>query len=77
MIRITVNGAVGEVAESTLSFERLIEVAGHVYGHSFSPECSVTFRRAAGERSEGILSPGQKVEIQEGTIFNVYLTGSA
>ena len=38
---------------------------------------SITFKRAAPPKTEGTLLPGETVNIVEGTIFNVYVTGGA
>ncbi len=38
---------------------------------------SVTYSKAVGPKSEGILSKGQIVKIAQGTIFNVYNTSNA
>lgn len=70
-MKIIVNGTTHEVESSVLTFEDVIQLADE------SLFASVTYCRAAGPKSEGCLSQGQSVAVQEGMIINAIVTGNA
>lgn len=72
MIDIIVNGKTHQV-KAGLSYEELVELAGLPSGHIYS----ITYRGPITWSSSGILAPGQHIVVMEGTIFNVFHTGSA
>jgi hypothetical protein len=70
-MNIVINGRAQQVDATTLTFADVVRLA------SAPLQASVTYRRAAGPKTEGCLTLGGVVEIQEGTIFNAYVTGNA
>lgn len=75
-MRITVNGKQHFVEGTrTLDYRAVAFIAS---GRTDGPLLSVTYKNAAGKKTEGCLAPGDPVvEIQDGTIFNAYSTGNA
>jgi hypothetical protein len=76
-IGIIVNARVKAVQNEMLSYEELVQLAfDKLPQHQhFSP--TVQYSRAAGEKSRGVLLPGESVKVQSGTIFDVVFTDSA
>ena len=64
-MNIIVNGAPLQVEGAELTYEAVVELVG-LHGNP-----SVTYRYAAGPKSEGIMHRGSpSVILQEGTVFN-------
>lgn len=73
--RIIINGEEHIVETEVLSYEQVVSLA---YPTPPEPNMiyTVTYRKAK-EPHEGSLVPGQRVEIKEGTIFDVTPTGKS
>jgi hypothetical protein len=75
MAQIIVNGQKVELmADGPLTYREVVELAYPGNGHRVY---SVTFARAAGSKTRGILSPGKSVKVKTGTILNVCDTSNA
>ena len=76
-ITILVNGrekvvSKGELTtDGELSFERVVRIAFDPPPTGPNIVITVTYRNSAGRPQDGVLSVGQNVKIQDGTIFNV------
>jgi hypothetical protein len=70
-MQIIVNGKTIVVSVDDLTFEDVVGLA------NTSQYASVTYRRASGPKTEGILMAGQSIKIQEGTVINAFVTGDA
>lgn len=73
-VAIIVNGRQKTVDENVLTFEQVVALAFPTPPTGENIVFTVTFRKARGERHEGILHPGEDVKIKEGTTFNVRYT---
>jgi hypothetical protein len=73
---IIVNGRKGFTEKHELSY---IDIVSLEFGGELPAGVvwSITYHGADGERHDGILSPGGKVKIKDGTIFNVANTSNA
>jgi hypothetical protein len=69
---IIVNGRGTVVAAKELSFVEIVALANLPAGPNFI--YTVTYRRGHGNKPEGTLVEGDKVQIKEGMIFNVTAT---
>ena len=69
---VMINGHTFPVSQSRhLTYEELVRMA------AMTGSPSMTFARGPSSRPEGILAPGQKIEICDGMIFSVVHTGNA
>lgn len=73
-MKIILNGQEHEVEKEILTYEDVVTL---VYGKPVSIVVSITYRRAATPKEDGILSFRQSVPIKEGTVFNAYVTSNA
>lgn len=73
-MKIIVNGAMAEVDATVVSYELVRRIA---FNGKNDQTPSITYKHAAPPRTEGVLGPGNFVEIAEGTVFSVYVTGGA
>lgn len=73
MPKITVNGTVFDLDTQHLTYEQAVSLAqtGRTGLHS------VTYRRASGPHEDGILHPGESVEVRDGAVINAFITDSA
>lgn len=71
--KIILNGRPVNLETPELSYERLMEIQGE------RPDriLSVTYHRAEGPGSDGILSPGKSIRCLDGTIINAMDTSAA
>jgi len=69
-----VNGRQRTVTSNALSFVEVVALAFDPVPPGENVIFDVTYRRAAPPKTEGSLSPGETVHIEEGTIFNVTFT---
>jgi len=72
--RIIVNLEAKVVTKKVLTFWEVVRLAYPPSADGPQVVYTVTFKKAAGPRREGTLEEGQKVEIKNGTIFNVRRT---
>jgi hypothetical protein len=68
---IEVNGRDREVHGKEISFEEVVKLAFDPVPEGENIVIAVTYRGAKGPKHEGILSPGESVEIKSGTSFVV------
>jgi hypothetical protein len=74
-IGIIVNARVHAVQDEMLSYAEVVQLAfANPPQHL---QMTVQYSRAAGEKTRGVLLPGESVQIQSGTIFDIAFTGSA
>jgi hypothetical protein len=73
-VTIFVNGRPKTVDKGKLSFEEVVKLAFPTPPTGDNIIFTVTYRKARGNRHDGILHPGQQVEIKEDTTFNVRFT---
>lgn len=76
-VTIVVEGAEHEWPKQEITYAEV--VALEVPDYSLHPDItySVTFKKAHGNKPEGILSPGSSVKVKEGMIFNVSETSQS
>lgn len=67
---IFINGAARRFYNLELSYSEVVKLSGKPVG----PLYTVTYKKSRGVKTEGSMSLGDVVKIQEGTIFNVALT---
>jgi hypothetical protein len=72
--RIIVNLEEKVVTKKVLTFWEVVRLAYPPSADGPQVVYTITFKKAAGPRREGTLEEGQKVEIKNGTIFNVRRT---
>jgi hypothetical protein len=76
-LTINVNGSektLLDYKKKFITYEQVVRLTGR------NPETTlytVTFYKGYAPKSEGILTPGQKVRIKKGMVFNAYYTGNA
>lgn len=77
MVTIIVEGTAHEWPKGEISYEQVVTL--EVPDYSQHPEItySVTYKKAHGNKPEGILSPGASIKVKEGVIFNVSETGQS
>ena len=73
-LQIAVNGRRRIVSSRYLTFDEVVHLAFDPPPSGPYIEFDVTYRNAVGRPSDGVLAPGQRIEIQEGTVFNVTAT---
>ena len=73
-VTIIVNGQEHEVDRRGVSFDELVALAYETPPTGPYIEFSITFSGARGKKKEGILSPGEEIQPQEGTVVNVTCT---
>lgn len=74
---ITVNGSekiLLDYKKKYITYEEIIRLTGRSLNHTLY---TVTYYKGYQSKSEGCLSPGQKVRIKKGMVFNAYFTGNA
>lgn len=77
---IVVNGTHHHFSPNTMTYEDVMMIANSSDRPSlrqFIKGATITYRYAAGDKPNGVMVEGDEVTIQEGTIFNVAMTGSA
>ena len=70
-IKIIVNARERTVTSDELSYEEVVRLAFDPIPSGPNIEITVSFRNGAGRPRDGKLYPGEKVKIQEGTVFVV------
>jgi hypothetical protein len=70
-MRIVINGRTVETDDEDLSYDQLITIA---CGHNLYRDATVTYKSSD---DQGSLTRGESVEIEDGMIFNVVVTGSS
>ena len=73
-VHIIVNGRKRVVTSDELTFDEVVLLAYNPVPSGPYIMLTVTYRDGAGRPPEGRLLPGQKVKIQDGTVFNVTVT---
>lgn len=73
-VHIIVNGRKRVVTSNELTFDEVVLLAYNPVPSGPYIMLTVTYRDGAGRPPEGRLLPGQKVKIQDGTVFNVTVT---
>lgn len=68
---IIVNGRKKTVRENSLSFEELVALAFEKPPAGENVSFVITYDRGPKQNPKGTMSPGQKVKIRDGMIFNV------
>ena len=71
---IIVNGEEKPWCDRKISFEEVVELAYGAEPSNPNICYTVTFKKAAGKRKQGVLVEGDKVKVKDGTIFNVKRT---
>lgn len=69
----TVNGESCTMASRTVSYDEIANLAGM----DAARHPTVVYRRAAGQKPEGTLAPGETVKVTKDTVINCAVTGSA
>ena len=73
--KIIVNGRENVVEKEVLTFDEVVKLADVKGGSDVL--YTVTYRKAAGKKEDGILVEGETVEVKDGTIFNVTATSKS
>jgi len=74
-MKIIVNGESVEASDlAEISYDLVNRIA---FNGKSDRTPSITFKGAPPPKTEGTLAPGESVQITEGTVFNVYVTGGA
>ena len=73
-VTIVVNGTQKSVPKDELTFDEVVQLAFEIPPYGGNTLFSITYRRGAGNRPEGILAPGESVKVKEGMIFDVTAT---
>jgi hypothetical protein len=68
---VIVNGIVHEVWNAYISYEDIMVMAGYPW-NAF---CTITFDKGPAAKPQGSLTPGEKVKVQYGMVFNAVFTG--
>ncbi|QSE96504.1 multiubiquitin domain-containing protein [Fulvivirga lutea] len=76
-VTIIVNGTPHEVEKSEISYDQVVTLAFPDFPQHPERTYSVTYERGQGNKPEGILSPGGKVNVKQGMIFYVKHTGQS
>ncbi|MFI5496662.1 multiubiquitin domain-containing protein [Actinoplanes sp. NPDC051859] len=74
---IIVNGRGKVVHEKVLTFDEIVRLAFKAVPAGPDVTFTVTYSRAVKPQHEGVLSPGGKVTIKQGTIFDVTRTNKS
>lgn len=73
-ITIIVNGTQVPVQKGKLSFDEVVKLAFETPPYGENTLFSVTYRRGDKDKPEGILAPGESVNVKDGMIFDVTAT---
>lgn len=74
-VEIWVNGGPAQVSGNFLAYRDVVALA--FPGNPDFEGYTVVFTRSPGPQRKGSLLPGERVQIQDGTVFNVAFTGNA
>jgi hypothetical protein len=73
-MKIIVNGKGFEIYVNSLLYLEILALAGYLQKDIFY---TVTYRNGCAGHPEGSLVPGDMIDVKDGMIFNVSVTGSA
>lgn len=76
-VTIIVEATAHEWPKDDITYADVVTLAVPDYPQHPEITYSVTYKRGHGNKPEGILSPGGKVKVKDGMIFNVSATGQS
>ena len=76
-VTIIVEGTPHEWVKDEITYAEVVTLEVPDYPQHPEITYSVTYKRGHGDKPEGTLSPGGKVKVKEGMIFNVSETGQS
>jgi hypothetical protein len=76
-VTIVVNATQYEVDKDKITYAEVVTLAFPDYPQNPQNTYSVKYKRGHSDKPEGTLSPGGSVQVHEGMVFNVSLTGQS